>query len=93
MVGQGGDERDEVADVVEDVVADDDVGRADLAGHVGPEPLDLAVGDPLLLGQVGEGGQHPGALVDGGDRRRRRAQRQAGRSPAGPDVEERAAVR
>ena len=92
MAGEGHHERHEIGDVVEDVVADDDVDRGHPVGHVGPEALHLAVLDGPLPGEVGEGGQHRRALVDGGDGRRRRAQREAGGAGAGSDVEHRPAL-
>ena len=46
VAGQGLGERGQVGDVVEDVVADDHVGRADPAGHLRPAALDPSAGTP-----------------------------------------------
>src|SRR5437899_594915 len=91
MRRQGLDEGPEVHDVVEDVMADDELGSGDAGGHVGP-----AAGDGLHPGaggspgsQIGEGAEHPRIGVHGGDEGRLCGEGQRRRPCPGADVENR----
>ena len=89
VAGQGAGEGGQVGHVVEHVVADDHVGRADPAGHLGPAALDPLGRHPALtFGRVQERRHHAGRLVHRHQPPGRAGQGQAGRAPAGADVKD-----
>jgi hypothetical protein len=65
VVGERPQERWEVGDVVEDVVAHDDVGRRRVVCDVGPSSGDLLVVGSSLLRPFGKRAEHRRALVHG----------------------------
>ena len=88
VAGQGPGERGQVGHVVEDVVADDHVGRADPAGHLRPAALDPLGRHPALPGRGQERRHHGRRLVHRHQPPGRPGQGQAGRAPAGADVQD-----
>lgn len=93
MIGKGHRERLELGDVVEDVMANDDVLSLHRLGHLRPRPEDLLVVDALPGGSFGEGGKHVVALVDADDAGRWRGKRKARPSCPDSDIEHRPALR
>ena len=92
MIRKRDDEFGEVGNVVEDVMADHDVGRLDGGVHVSPGPEHLVMSDAALVGVGPERTEHPVAGVDTCHEGGGRDQRQRGGPATAPNVEDRAAA-
>ena len=90
MLGEITDELLDRCDVVDDVVCGDDGVHARLGRDLGPTPVNRSMGHSgpgcLLVELV----EHGGADVESGDHRRDRREREAGRTAATSDVQQRA---
>lgn len=86
VLSQGLDERPEIGDVVEHVVAYDDVGDGNTRRTVGPGALQDVVACAGILRELSEQGQKPGIGIHGEEAACTVGKRKTGRTRPGPDV-------